>query len=212
MTVNTKSQTVRAQLIASLEAKLIALNGELAKFTTASKAARAVQLRTEITEVSNRLVSIKLKAMNSARVAAELSASAAAHAPVDAPTEDIESLSEELRGVYDRMLGVMGMASVTRKLCSWALAVVASTALAYGVSMAIDFLVLGALALTGSAFLGLLIYVLGMILGVYATFKSFQVGYYYVAEKTVDDHANTMRGWFGFGPNARARKNKLAAA
>lgn len=191
------AQTVRSQLIASLQAKLVSAEAELAKFTVASKAARAVSLRAEIADLKTRISAIIAKAQ-----AAKLDKSTVIDGVTGEVTGGAKSATEEAYAKFsearDDFMRAMGITSGKRALVAWVSGCVIAFCTGAAGGFLLDALVNGVILLSGSAFLALLAYIIGLIAVMYAGIKLGGAAYSYIANERIDAHYNLVKSWFGF--------------
>lgn len=185
------NQSVRTQLLVSLQAKLVAAEAELAKFTINSKAAAAIALRTTVVDLRTRIAAMKIKADRATVVDNETGA-------VDEKLSAQDAAYAKLNEARDDFMRVMGIASGKRALIAWVSGVVVAFGAGFAGGTLLDMLVIGAMAFTGSAFLALLTYVVGLVLVVYASMKLGSAAYNYVAHEHIDAHYGLVRAWVGY--------------
>lgn len=88
-----------------------------------------------------------------------------------------------------------GIPSWKRVLCALALSFTVSAGIGYLGSTLVVSLVIGAVVLGSSAFMANIIYVLGMIVAVYASYRAGSFAYMNVIDKTVDAQFSKAKGW-----------------
>ncbi len=88
-----------------------------------------------------------------------------------------------------------GMPSWKRVLCALAMSLTVASGIGYLGGMLVAYLVVGALVLGSSAFVASIIYVLGMIVAVYASYRAGSFAYMNVIDKTVDAQFSKAKGW-----------------
>lgn len=87
-------------------------------------------------------------------------------APESVATE--ESKIEDLTAAFEACFGTAKMPSIKRLLIAFVLTIAVSLGAGYLIGFVLEYLVIGALMLTGSAFLGIMIYIFGIFFGMYA--------------------------------------------
>ena len=134
------NQSVRTQLLVSLQAKLVAAEAELAKFTINSKAAAAIALRTTVVDLRTRIAAMKIKADRATVVDNETGA-------VDEKLSAQDAAYAKLNEARDDFMRVMGIASGKRALIAWVSGVVVAFGAGFAGGTLLDMLVIGAMAL-----------------------------------------------------------------
>lgn len=117
--------------------------------------------------------------------------------------EDSETLHDEPQsGLFENM----SLASSTRKLLAWGCWVFSFAGVASAGIHLVNYAILGALLLTGSSFLAMMIYLIGMVLTIYAAFIAGNEALCYVVSSKPEQHwalvkqgASKVRGWLSFG-------------
>lgn len=196
----TKTQTVRAQLIASLEKQLKDDQAKLATFTLNSKAKGAVQLRTDIANLTARIALLR------AKLDKDIEAAKDKATVIDAETSVIEELGLSAKEkayadfceARDALLKSLGAGSSTRALVAWFSGLIMACVTGAVGGVLLDMLIQGALLLTGSAFLGLLLYVIGLVITVYAGMKLGRATYNYIADERIDAHYRLAKTWLAY--------------
>jgi len=188
----TKTQTARSQLIASLEQQLKASEAKLSMFTLNSKAKAAEQLRTDVANLKARISLLRSKLEKDTVVNNETGTIESVEA---SPKEKAYADFCEAR---DNLLKSLGAGSGTRALVAWFSGlIVAFISGAIG-GVLLDMLIQGALLLTGSAFLAMLIYVIGLVITIYAGMKLGQAAYRYIADERIDAHYRFGKTWLAY--------------
>ena len=83
-----------------------------------------------------------------------------------------------------------------RRSIAFVAGLVTSFASGYMIGVLTEYAIVGALTLTGSAFMALLILLLGLIMAMYIGSKSSMFVYVNVMNKSVDRAFGSVRGWF----------------
>ena len=110
------------------------------------------------------------------------------------------TFNQRLHKMLDDALGAE-QPSWKRLLLAWTMSIATSIGLGYVAGMVIAYAIVGAALLTSSAFVMMLIYVLGMLGAMYLGYKSSMFVYVSIMDKSVDRAysaaSSKVRGWFG---------------
>ena len=103
----------------------------------------------------------------------------------------------------DEALYEQGAPSKTRVFCAYVLGFAASCLSGFLMAKVIDMVVIGALMLSGSALFAMLVWVMGLVIAIYAGMHAFSAGFGYVLSDVCTSHIaharglkNTVVGWF----------------
>ena len=103
----------------------------------------------------------------------------------------------------DEALHDQGAPSKTRVFCAYVLGFAASCLSGFLMAKVIDMIVIGALLLSGSALFAMLVWVMGLVIAIYAGMHAFSAGFGYVLSDVCTSHIahargvkNTVVGWF----------------
>lgn len=187
--MNTKTADARRQLIDNLSKQLKDKEFELAKFTRHSKAKRAIELRTEIEVLHKRIEQLKSRLIKATIIDNETGT-------VTEKSATDEAIDAFLRA-KDRLLRTMGVPTTRRLIAAYVVGFALAAGVGYLMSHIISWAMIGAALLTGSELLVLLVYVIGMILAVFAGMRAFKAGFEYVADEKIDAHYNLVKAWAG---------------
>lgn len=86
------------------------------------------------------------------------------------------------------------LASPTRRIAAWVFSIALSAATYSGMALAAGYLALGAMTVTGSLFISIMIQVLGMVLAVYFGMQTFSSTFNYVVSSKCTDHLKLING------------------
>lgn len=129
------------------------------------------------------------------------------HQPKKSSTKTIEDIRDELRAQAADLSDDLDDASPRRKLVGWIMSLSTAFATAWGWNLAVDWATLAAFSVTGSSFLAMLVYVIGIVLAVYGTYLAFSTTFSYAMSSKPDQHwalvksgvvstTNKVRSWF----------------
>lgn len=96
---------------------------------------------------------------------------------------------------FDFKALLIGEASWKRAACACVASLISSAAIGYFGGYLLGYLTLGAALLTGSAFITMLIYVLGLLVVMYAGYRASVFTYMKVIDKTVDSQFSAIKCW-----------------
>lgn len=176
----------RTNTIASLKAKRDALQEQLNAFSPTSKAARAIELREEITKLNVRIDLHEKKLSRETVIEADTG-------KVTAEPSAKDAAFEKLRDAYENFTAACGVVGTKRKVIAWFMALFSAVGLGYLIGKMLEVLITSALAATGSMFLAILIYVAGIALSMYAGAKLGGAVYDYIADGVVDKHWQSLK-------------------
>ena len=124
---------------------------------------------------------------------------------VDVPF--VETMEPAAPTFFERTCADLGLDPVLgwkRVLISSAVSMLASAGAGYILGTLTGYMALGALLLSGSAFLALMVYVLGIVVSFYAGYRVGPLVYLACVDKRVDSAFATARGWFTSTPSGVA--------
>lgn len=118
-------------------------------------------------------------------------------------TPTTSSAWQRLNEAMDDVLTEQGKPGRTRALVAYVLGSACAVLSGFVLAKVIDVIVIGAVMLTGSALFGMLVWVMGLILSVYAGLHAFNAGFSYAVSDMCTAHVahlrgarNTVVGWF----------------
>lgn len=106
----------------------------------------------------------------------------------DAKEVNRESAYKRWQQSTEELFGAYNVPSQKRVLCGFVACAIVGAGIGYVGGILLEAIVAGAVLLTGSAFLGLLIYCIGVALMIYASFKAGAHTMVYVSSGKVDEH------------------------
>lgn len=111
-----------------------------------------------------------------------------------------ETLKARLHAAIDDMVKD-SVVSWKRMLIAWIVGLAAGFGVSYLATALVSYTVVGALLLTGSAFFATAVYVIGVIITMYASYRASVWVHLRIIDKSVDavfvNTSNKVRGWFG---------------
>lgn len=180
--------TARANLIKTIADKIKALQAELATFPANSRAARAVQLREEIAGLIVRKVKLEAK-LNKETV-------------IDNDTGKIDpavdSAYQRFNDARNEFLKARGVTSGSRYLVALLSSLLVATGLGWALNLAVNMLTAVAIIYTGSAFLSMLIYIIGMVVSIVLGVKLMSATFNYINDAVIDDHYKLVKSYAGY--------------
>lgn len=186
--MNTTNTTARASLIKTIADKIKSLQAELAAFPANSRAARAVQLREEIAGLIVRKEKLEAK-LNKETV-------------IDNDTGKIDptvdSAYQNFANARDEFLKARGATSGSRYLVALLSSLLAATGLGWALNLAVNMLTALAIIYTGSAFLGMLIYIIGMVVSIVLGVKLMSATFNYINDGVIDSHYQLVKSYTGY--------------
>jgi hypothetical protein len=112
-------------------------------------------------------------------------------------SERKQSAFARYAAAQEDMLREFGVPTGTRAMVALGCGLVTCIGVSIAASALIDMLVLGALTLTGSAIIGMLVWVIGVVLTIIASIHAASASYAYVASGRATVHVDAARGWLG---------------
>lgn len=180
--------TARANLIKTIADKIKALQAELAAFPANSRAARAVQLREEIAGLIVRKEKLEAK-LNKETV-------------IDNDTGKIDpavdSAYQRFNDARNEFLKARGITSGSRYLVALLSSLLVATGLGWALNLAVNMLTAVAIIYTGSAFLSMLIYIIGMVVSIVLGVKLMSATFNYINDAVIDDHYKLVKSYAGY--------------
>ena len=180
--------TARAYLIKTIADKIKALQAELAAFPANSRAARAVQLREEIAGLIVRKEKLEAK-LNKETV-------------IDNDTGKIDpavdSAYQRFNDARNEFLKARGITSGSRYLVALLSSLLVATGLGWALNLAVNMLTAVAIIYTGSAFLSMLIYIIGMVVSIVLGVKLMSATFNYINDAVIDDHYKLVKSYAGY--------------
>ena len=180
--------TTRANLIKTIADKIKALQAELAAFPANSRAARAVQLREEIAGLVVRKEKLEAK-LNKETV-------------IDNDTGKIDpavdSAYQRFNDARNEFLKARGITSGSRYLVALLSSLLVATGLGWALNLAVNMLTAVAIIYTGSAFLSMLIYIIGMVVSIVLGVKLMSATFNYINDAVIDDHYKLVKSYAGY--------------
>jgi hypothetical protein len=120
---------------------------------------------------------------------------------VDVPF--VETMEQQAPTFFERTCADLGLDPALgwkRVLVSTVISMLASAGAGYILGTLTGYMALGALMLSGSAFIALMVYVLGIVVSFYAGYRIGPLVYLACVDKRVDSAFATARGWFTSAP------------
>lgn len=180
--------TARASLIKTIADKIKALQAELAAFPANSRAARAVQLREEIAGLIVRKEKLEAK-LNKETV-------------IDNGTGKIDpavdSAYQRFNDARNEFLKARGITSGSRYLVALLSSLLVATGLGWALNLAVNMLTAVAIIYTGSAFLSMLIYIIGMVVSIVLGVKLMSATFNYINDGVIDSHYQLAKSYTGY--------------
>jgi hypothetical protein len=150
---------------------------------------------------------MRTQATSSASTKSARPVNGAAHPKAKATANPIH---EELRAQAAKLDDDIEHQGPRRVLMAWVTSLAAACASAYGWNLAIDFVTVAAFSITGSSFLAMAVYVIGLIVAIYSSMRAFSATFLYVVSSKPEQHialvrdgvdsvTSKVRGWFGRG-------------
>jgi hypothetical protein len=115
----------------------------------------------------------------------------AAHPKAKATAKPIH---EELKAQAAQFEDDYEHSSPRRVLMAWVTGLGAACASAYGWNLAIDFVTVAAFSITGSSFLAMAIYVIGLLIAIYSSVVAFSSAFAYVVSSKPEQHIALVKG------------------
>jgi hypothetical protein len=103
-------------------------------------------------------------------------------------------IHEELRAQAAQFEDDFEHSSTRRVLMAWITGLGAACASAYGWNLAIDFVTVAAFSITGSSFLAMAIYVIGLLIAIYSSVVAFSSAFAYVVSSKPEQHYALVKG------------------
>lgn len=97
-------------------------------------------------------------------------------------------IHEELRAQAAQFEDDFEHSGPRRVLMAWITGLGAACASAYGWNLAIDFVTVAAFSITGSSFLAMAIYVIGLLIAIYSSVVAFSTAFSYVVSSKPEQH------------------------
>lgn len=182
--------TARANLIKTIADKIKALQAELAAFPANSRAARAVQLREEIAGLIVRKEKLEAK-LNKETVIDNKTGKVEDESTVD-------SAYQKFAEARDNFLKARGATSGSRYLVALLSSLLVATGLGWALNLAVNMLTAVAIIYTGSAFLGMLIYIIGMVVSIVLGVKLMSATFNYINDGVIDSHYQLVKSYTGY--------------
>ncbi len=137
-------------------------------------------------------------------------AKAAALATTNEPAQPFDPIAEDLKrqaemaGAWETLMKGFEVPSWKRTLAGVVLGLAAASGVGYVIGTVAGMLIVGAVALTGMAWIGYVIAVLALVLSAWVSARVCGAVFGYVADKRVDEHVgaikSTVGGWFKAKP------------
>lgn len=116
---------------------------------------------------------------------------------IDNDTGEVhESAWTRFAAAQDELFAELGVPSGKRLLAATVVALAAGAGVGWLAGWVVSALTLGVLILTGSVFLGLTIYILGLIVAMALGAVAGKFAADYVTTGKIDEHARAVKGWF----------------
>lgn len=103
-------------------------------------------------------------------------------------------IHEELRSQAAQFDDDFEHAAPRRVLMAWVTGLAAACASAYGWNLAIDFVTVAAFSITGSSFLAMAVYVIGLLIAIYSSVVAFSTAFSYVVSSKPEQHYALVKG------------------
>lgn len=139
--------------------------------------------------------SAKINGSVSHRAAPKTKRTAAAKAAADATGSDerINQAWWKFQAAGDELLAEMKAPSTTRLVAAYVIGIAASIGTGFLAASVVEFTMTAVLTLTGSAFLAMMVWVVGLVLAVYFGMHAFSAGWGYVLSNTCTSHIEAVK-------------------